>query len=98
MFSHRIISVCAPWQEIESTLSGSSFAGLFILLRGLAFCSERKLSLTLFGNIFYIHAGALPDPNRAKNLTKENMSVLLPTARALAILPLPIYMSEVGMT
>lgn len=26
------------------------------------------------------------------------MSVLPPTARALAILPLPIYMSEVGMT
>lgn len=58
-FSHRIISVCAPQQEIESTLSGSSFAGLFILLRGLAFCTEKAFSDHLFGNIFYIHAGAL---------------------------------------
>uniref|UniRef100_A0A8C2XXX2 Receptor-type tyrosine-protein phosphatase S n=1 Tax=Capra hircus TaxID=9925 RepID=A0A8C2XXX2_CAPHI len=45
--------------EISVSTRLTVLRGLFILLRGLAFCSEKAFSDHLFGNIFYIHAGAL---------------------------------------
>lgn len=59
-FSHRIIfclcTLARDWIDVERTFA---LPGLFILLRGLAFWIEKACSDHLFGNIFYIHTGAL---------------------------------------
>lgn len=56
--SHHFLSVHLS-KRLNRRWVDLRFAGLFILLRGLVFWTEKAFSDHLFGNIFYIHTGAL---------------------------------------
>lgn len=56
--SHHFLSVHLS-ERLNRRWADLRFAGFCILLRGVVFWTEKAFSDHLFGNIFYIHTGAL---------------------------------------